>query len=62
MLSMCKYSKFWKESEITKYRILKYIGPLKCKMAQILEKIESLKMLILIIDQLVFSKNDIDVL
>jgi len=31
-------------------------------MAQILEKIESLKMLILIIDQLVFSKNDIDVL
>jgi len=31
-------------------------------MAQIIEKIESLKMLILIIDQLVFSKNDIDVL
>jgi len=31
-------------------------------MAQIIEKIESLKMLILIIDQLVCSKNDIDVL
>jgi len=31
-------------------------------MAQIIEKIESLKMFILIIDQLVFSKNDIDVL
>ena len=31
-------------------------------MAQIIEKIVSLKMLILNIDQLVFSKNDIDVL